>query len=619
MKNSQKTTKGMSRAVILSILIHAGLFLLAGMLVVFTVANKEEQKFEPPKAVERPKMKLKKPKVRIKKSSRPKSTARIVTKVNRQSMPDIHLPEMGGMGDGLGEGLGDGFDMMPNLGELNIFGSGQTIGNDFEGSLYSFNRSRSGKRIPMDREKFRQELRDFVLSGWDTSILNRYYRLPQKLYTTHFVIPLVPSTMAPDGFGAPDVESYYFMLHYKGQLVSQEPITFRFWGVGDAYLMVNVNGEEVFLSCNRTHQQYFDWRDSAFANGDQYYLANKRMWVGDWITLEPGKPLDMQVMFGEWLGGSLSALLNVEVQGEEYPRNRQGGPILPAFKTAPFSDDLLDKIYPHLSENETCLTNGPVFCDYSAPQKNRESDPAPAAVEPGPAPVSDSPVRTWDLMNGRTVEAALVTTFGGNVVLKSPKGKTIKVGEDMLSEEDQRYVQLENPPAFNIAFSKQCTQRFFPDPLPGWASKYPRPTALNYIFSATIEQGSTGSYDQELHAEFFAIGAEDNGNHYILLDRQKCTFTPTRENNRSVRLSGDPVELQKFIVGAEGTGWDKRGEKYSSFLVVVRDSRGEIIAHKTPKKWLFENLENLEKLSRGNYFDKTCSRVRPTRPGTLFY
>ena len=42
---------------VLGILIHVGLFLLAGMLVVFTVVKKEEKKFESPKAVEWPKMK----------------------------------------------------------------------------------------------------------------------------------------------------------------------------------------------------------------------------------------------------------------------------------------------------------------------------------------------------------------------------------------------------------------------------------------------------------------------------------------------------------------------------------------------------------------------------------
>ena len=89
----QKLIKGTSSAVLLSILIHAVLFLLAGLLVVFTVVKVKEPEFEAPKAVERPKMKLRKPKVKIKKSSKPKSTTRIVTRSKRTSMPNIQLPK----------------------------------------------------------------------------------------------------------------------------------------------------------------------------------------------------------------------------------------------------------------------------------------------------------------------------------------------------------------------------------------------------------------------------------------------------------------------------------------------------------------------------------------------
>ncbi|MEA2068222.1 MAG: hypothetical protein U9P12_03380, partial [Verrucomicrobiota bacterium] len=139
MKRSIRKTrgivKGMPSAVLLSTLIHAALFLLAGILVVFTVTQKEEKKFIPPKAVERPKMKLKKPKVKVKKTAKPKPTTRIVTKVKRTSMPDIQLPEMSSMTEGLAGGIG-GFEIMPDLGEVNVFGSGQTIGNDFVGTFY---------------------------------------------------------------------------------------------------------------------------------------------------------------------------------------------------------------------------------------------------------------------------------------------------------------------------------------------------------------------------------------------------------------------------------------------------------------------------------------------------
>ena len=164
-KKEREITKGMPSAVVLSILIHAALFLLAGMFVVFTVVKKEEQKFVPPKAVERPKMKLRKPKVKVKKSSKPKPTTRIVTKVKRASMPDIQLPEMSGMTAGLAGGIG-GFDLMPDLGEVTVFGGGQSIGNDFVGTFYDFKRDRSGRPIPMVAEtQFADVLAEFVKRG----------------------------------------------------------------------------------------------------------------------------------------------------------------------------------------------------------------------------------------------------------------------------------------------------------------------------------------------------------------------------------------------------------------------------------------------------------------------
>ncbi len=241
--------KGMPSAVVLSILIHAALFLLAGMLVVFTVVKKEEKKFIPPKAGERPKMKLRKPKVKVKKTSKPKPTTRIVTKVKHADRPDIQLPEMSSMGDGLG---GD-FDMMPGFGER------QNIGNDFEGTLYDFKRDRQGRSIPMAGDMFRKKLRDFVPSSWKPSKLARYYRSPKKRYTTHFMIPPIPSPMALDVFGAPEMRSYYLMMIYRSKLVSTGLITFRFKRNGDAYKMVRVDGKEVFLVCWPFHETYFDW------------------------------------------------------------------------------------------------------------------------------------------------------------------------------------------------------------------------------------------------------------------------------------------------------------------------------------------------------------------------
>jgi len=323
----------MPSAVVLSIVIHAALFLLAGMLVVFTVVKKEEKKFSPPKAVERPKMKLKKPKVKIKKTSRPKPTTRIVTKMNRASMPDIQLPEMSGMGEGLGGGIG-GFDMMPDLEEVTIFGTGQSIGNDFVGTFYDFKRDRSGRNIPHSLDKAAQDIKEFIRSGWKASELSRYYRAPKKLYATSFIMTAVPSAVAAWAFGEYETIGYQWMVHYKGKLVHNEAITFRFWGYGDDFMAVAVDGKLVLSTGWSDYAARItpQWRTHS-AKSFQYWLGNGKAVVGDWITLEPGVAHDMDFLATEMPGGTFSAALLVEVQGVEYERNRQPGPILPVFKT----------------------------------------------------------------------------------------------------------------------------------------------------------------------------------------------------------------------------------------------------------------------------------------------
>ena len=187
-KKRKSVVKGAPSGLVISLIVHAAAFMLAGLLVVFNVVNKEEKKFVPPKPVERPKMKLKKPKVKVKKNAKPKSSERIVTKVTKANMPDIQLPEMSGIGDGIGTGGGGvGFDLMPDLDGITIFGGGQSIGNDFVGTFYDIKRDRRGKNIPnRGLAGFVNILNSFMTKGFKTSVLNRYYRSPKKLYTTIF-------------------------------------------------------------------------------------------------------------------------------------------------------------------------------------------------------------------------------------------------------------------------------------------------------------------------------------------------------------------------------------------------------------------------------------------------
>lgn len=614
MRKSGRLVKGMPSAVLLSILIHAALFILAGMLVVFTVVKRNEVEFEPPRTVERPKMKLKKPKPKIKKSSRPQPARHILTKVNPANMPEIQLPELSGMGgDGLGQGFVGGFDTMPGLEDYSVFGSGQSIGNDFVGTFYDLKRDSTGRDIPMDPDMYRQALRKFVIGGWKTSSLARYYRSPKKLYTTAFMVPPILSSVAPDAFGEPDTAGYCWLVHYEGQLVHREGITFRFWGHGDDVLLVRVNGKLVLNACwpGETEALFTTLWQSNSADSRRYYMGNNLAVVGDWITLEPGEPLDMEVVIGEIPGGTFCSMLAVEVKGEEYETNRQNGPILPMFKTTNPSLDLIDSIYKDLIPEEASVTNGPVFCDYdtSGAAENAEEEATVEATLPEDS-IGDG-MRIWTEVDGKRHEAEFKTMIGGKVVLGGPGGKLRKIPFNRLSEEDREFVELAQPPEFNIDFSKKSSQ-FIEKPSP-FHSK-PPPQILDYTFSVRLKQTSAGLYNHELEVEFFAIGTEIFGDNHILLDRQKSRFTPSRENQQSHQFSGKTVRLTSYELFG-----DFKGVKYASYLVVVTDARGKIIAHQTPNDWLFENVDKLRQMPVGRYMDKTCTRVFPTRPITNKY
>ena len=347
-KRTQGLIKGTPSAVLVSVAIHGGLLLLAGGMVVFTVIKKGEKKFTPPPPVERPKMELKKPKVKVKKRARPKASQRIVSK-SVQTMAGVHLPEVPAMSSGLGGGVG-GFEMMPDPSEMTLLGgrSAASIGNDFEGTFYSLLLDRGGKRNDVTKNSFGSFIRilkRFYQSGWTPRSLSMYYRWPQKLYTSFIYLPTIAFEHVPRSFGIPDdVNTSVWMVHYKGRIMSKEGGVFRFWGRGNHVLATRVNGVETgFLGYHTVSEKVSDWRSSAEENV-QYFTGKMAMAVGDWFELEPGVAVDMEVVIGDHNGADTQATLRIQKQGEYYPKNRDGGPTLPVFKTAEIPETLKDEI-----------------------------------------------------------------------------------------------------------------------------------------------------------------------------------------------------------------------------------------------------------------------------------
>ncbi|MEN8256142.1 MAG: SHD1 domain-containing protein, partial [Verrucomicrobiota bacterium] len=348
--------------------------------------------------------------------------------------------------------------------------------------------------------------------------------------------------------------------------------------------------------------------DSDSADSLKYVMGNDWVQVGDWITLEPGESLDMEILIGDSSHYSAYFLV-VEEEGVEYERNRAGAPILPAFKTTELSHDMLDVVYKHLPIGEMiCLTNGPVFCDYNTSARAA----APKEEEPEPSVPEDSgkeEIRTWTLADGHTTEARFINFFGGKLVLQNTKGKIRKIPPERLSAADVEYAELASPPDFDINFLKNFHQERFSGgyyDIAGWGRT---PEDWGH-YGVQLKQSSPGDYNHELQVEMFVVGRQIGRSKYILLDHQKTSFVPSEQEDRRFEYRSP----RKVVIGRDEYFTDVHGEKYYGYLVEVVDARGRVIAMESSHKWLPRKLENLKKLSVGNYMADDCIRAYPDRP-----
>lgn len=610
-KKKKSIVKGAPSGFVISLLIHAAAFLLAGMLVVFNVVKKQEKKFVPPTPVERPKMKLKKPKVKVKKSAKPKSSSRIVTKVKRASMPDIQLPEMSGLGTGFaGGGLTDGFDIMPDMKAVSMFGGTTSIGNDLEGTLYDLKRFRNGRTSGIyETEGLQNVVEKFLRNNWRSSTLSQYYRAPKKLYSPMIMIPPTDSSLGPWAFGEREMDPWAFLLHYKGQLIHKDGMKFRFIVMADNYLVIRVNGKVVM--------DYKNQFESAISTGPfkptSYHLGHWFAYRSEWIELEPGVPQDVEFILGDYKGYLFASMVAIEEEGVDYPNTPlpQDNPQLPVFKTARLSPDLVEAVEKQMWKGHINLTDGPIFSDYDTGGSSTnaiETAEEDATAAPLTTMLKKQPIRLWTLNSGKTVEAEYVTLIGGKVVIKTKRGKTVKTPASDFSEADQLYLTLLNPPKLKISFKKDTKQypvKSNPE------LDVPVPVATDFAGRIVIEQESKkANYNRPLKVEFYVIADNYDGNDYILFDRQIEEFTLTPENERKFELTGRTDTMLRY----EHYSGDVRGARPKGYMILVLNENNEIIAQNLSHDWLIDIRDKLAVFPIGRNFNKEGKRVSPPSP-----
>jgi hypothetical protein len=179
---------------------------------------------------------------------------------------------------------------------------------------------------------------EFLASGWSEAVLNKYYRVSRPLHTTQIFVPQIPASVGTEAFGVGKfVKASYYLIHYKGQVSPPTGGVYRFVGLGDNAMDVAVNGNTVLVAnLGNPPTPKTKWIPPNPPTGPLGYLG-KHLNNGTWFTLKDGETIDLDVLIGETWGDLSAFFLMIEKQGEMYPKDKEGQPILPIFQVAPFN------------------------------------------------------------------------------------------------------------------------------------------------------------------------------------------------------------------------------------------------------------------------------------------
>lgn len=219
-------------------------------------------------------------------------------------------------------------------------------------------------------------------------------------------------------------------------------------------------------------------------------------------------------------------------------------------------------------------------------------------------------MRQWTHSSGRTIDAEYVsTTLSDEALLQKSDGSQIKVPMNELSPADLDYIALQHPPKLKLEFADSSKV----DTLDSSDRFLSNPAVVQEIvqFKVSIRQEGSTEYPFGLTAEYYAIGYQYvDQDKYVLLAKGKEDFSLNNENRHSVEFSTKPIKLPlEFTLDP-----NHYGQKYIGYIVLVFDQRGELIANRSSKNWLFENREKLRKLPIGAFFDNTCIRRHASSP-----
>lgn len=202
------------------------------------------------------------------------------------------------------------------------------------GIFYDLKQNQRREPVPEGSKDYAKIVDEFLVSGFDETLFNRFFRAGLPLYTTQVATGRLNAEAAPKAFGVDGVvKPRAWVVHYKGQVAPPKDGTYRFVGAADDMLAVAINRRVVLVgNLPSTPFPRLGWKPSA--DQGPKVAANSGAKYGDWLELRADQPVDIDILIGERPGGIFEAVLLYQAKGETYPLDAKGNIILPLFQVA---------------------------------------------------------------------------------------------------------------------------------------------------------------------------------------------------------------------------------------------------------------------------------------------
>ena len=261
----------------------------------------------------------------------------------------VALQGSGISGSGKGGGGSGGSRKKARAGG-SLFGFSETQEDDLIGTMYDLKLDSSGKKstgVGTTDTDFYGAVRGLLAGNRvNEGSLRKYFCVPKKLGATQIFIPTRDAAEAPKVFDVVDkVKPNYWIIRYTGRFSAPVSGQYRFVGKADDLLWVAVEGRTVLEAHWDVDNFLTGWRpkehvkehplyDFGEANTDE---DKKKAFLtyGDWMSLEAGKPKDIEILLGEYGGGRFFAVLMIQQKGQEDKKGKsKDRPLIPLFVTA---------------------------------------------------------------------------------------------------------------------------------------------------------------------------------------------------------------------------------------------------------------------------------------------